>query len=92
MDLLTQSREEFLSIPGRPVRSHGDHRHILAAVEARDSRRAEQAMLSHIVGVERLVMGRAERSPGRDLRPSPPAEPRARRRSPRPFRFDPIMV
>jgi DNA-binding FadR family transcriptional regulator len=58
MDLLTQSREEFLSFPGRPVRSHGDHRHILAAVQARDPRRAEQTMLAHLVGVERLVMGR----------------------------------
>ena len=63
MDLLAQSREEFLSIPGRPVRSHGDHRHILAAVQARDPRRAEQAMLAHIVGVERLVMGREAGEP-----------------------------
>jgi GntR family transcriptional repressor for pyruvate dehydrogenase complex len=63
MDLLAQSREESLSIPGRPVRSHGDHRHILAAVEAGDSRKAEQAMLAHLVGVERLVVGRdADRS------------------------------
>ena len=58
MDLLSQSREESLSQPGRPVRSHGDHRHILAAVEAGDPRKAEQAMLAHLVGVERLVMGR----------------------------------
>jgi GntR family transcriptional repressor for pyruvate dehydrogenase complex len=58
MDLLAQSREESLSIPGRPVRSHGDHRRVLAAVESRDARRAEQAMLTHLVGVERLVMGR----------------------------------
>jgi DNA-binding FadR family transcriptional regulator len=51
------------------VRSHGDHRHILAAVQAGDPRRAEQAMLAHIVGVERLVLGREageleERPPG----------------------------
>jgi GntR family transcriptional repressor for pyruvate dehydrogenase complex len=58
MDLLSQSREESLSQPGRPVRSHGDHRHILAAVEAGDPRKAEQAMLAHLVGVERLVVGR----------------------------------
>jgi GntR family transcriptional repressor for pyruvate dehydrogenase complex len=67
MDLLAQSREESLSLPGRPVRSHGDHRRILAAVEARDPRRAEQAMLAHLIGVERLVMGRdggeSERAP-----------------------------
>jgi GntR family transcriptional repressor for pyruvate dehydrogenase complex len=58
MDLLAQSREESLSTPGRPERSHGDHRHILAAVEARAPVRAEQAMLAHLIGVERLVMGR----------------------------------
>ena len=65
MDLLAQSREESLSLPGRPERSHGDHRHILAAVEARDPRRAEQAMLSHLVAVERLVMGREDGRPER---------------------------
>jgi GntR family transcriptional repressor for pyruvate dehydrogenase complex len=70
MDLLAQSREESLSIPGRPVRSHGDHRRVLAAVESRDARRAEQAMLTHLVGVERLVMGREGSEPG--PAPSPP--------------------
>jgi len=71
MDLLAQSREEWLSQPGRPVRSHGDHRHILSAVESGDPRKAEQAMLAHLVGVERLVVGRAD-------------EPRAERPSRRP--------
>ena len=71
MDLLAQSREESLSLPGRPERSHGDHRHVLAAVEARDTRRAEQAMLSHLVAVERLVMGRADGRPERT--PAKPA-------------------
>jgi GntR family transcriptional repressor for pyruvate dehydrogenase complex len=65
MDLLAQSREESLSLPGRPLRSHGDHQHVLAAVEARDPRRAEQAMLSHLVAVERLVMGREDGRPER---------------------------
>ena len=69
MDLLAQSREESLSIPGRPVRSHGDHRRVLAAVESRDARRAEQSMLTHLVGVERLVMGRE------GSEPSPPTSP-----------------
>ena len=68
MDLLSQSREESLSQPGRPVRSHGDHRHILAAVEAGDPRKAEQAMLAHLVGVERLVLGRDSGSPDRPSR------------------------
>ena len=36
MDLLTQSREESLNTPGRPTRSHEDHRRILDAVHRRD--------------------------------------------------------
>jgi GntR family transcriptional repressor for pyruvate dehydrogenase complex len=71
MDLLAQSREESLSIPGRPGKSHGDHRLVLAAVQSRDPRLAEQAMLTHLVGVERLVMGR-EGSES-DLASDPPA-------------------
>jgi DNA-binding GntR family transcriptional regulator len=47
------------------VRSHDDHRHVLAAVEAHDARKAEQAMLAHIVGVERLVVGRDDDRPDR---------------------------
>lgn len=55
MDVLTQSREESLSIAGRPERSHHDHRAILAAIARRDPRAARQAMLEHLVAVERLV-------------------------------------
>ena len=57
MDLLTQSREESLSTPGRPTRSHESHRQILAAVAARDEFAAHQAMLDHLLGVEALVLG-----------------------------------
>jgi len=58
VDLLTQSREESLLTPGRPVRSHQDHRRILAAIEARDEVAARQAMLDHLIAVERLVTER----------------------------------
>jgi GntR family transcriptional regulator, transcriptional repressor for pyruvate dehydrogenase complex len=58
MDLLTQSREEALNTPGRPTRSHQDHRRILAAITARDERAARQAMLEHVEAVEVLVLGR----------------------------------
>ena len=37
MDLLTQSREESLNTPGRPTRSHEDHRRVLAADPRRDA-------------------------------------------------------
>jgi GntR family transcriptional regulator, transcriptional repressor for pyruvate dehydrogenase complex len=59
MDVLTQSREESLSTPGRPERSHRNHRRILEAITRRDARGAEQAMLEHLDTVERLVRGGA---------------------------------
>jgi len=58
MDLLTQTREESLQTPGRPQRSHQDHRRILAAIQARDEEAARNAMGDHLIAVEQLVMGR----------------------------------
>lgn len=66
MDLLTQSREESLNTPGRPTRSHEDHRRILAAVKARNEPDARQAMLAHIQAVEALVRGVGARGDERD--------------------------
>src|SRR5712691_771841 len=57
MDLLTQSREESLNTPGRPTRSHEDHRRILAAIRARNEAAARQAMVDHLQAVEGLVLG-----------------------------------
>lgn len=57
MDLLTQSREESLQTPGRPTRSHQDHRRILDAIRRRDEAGARRAMLDHLDAVEALVMG-----------------------------------
>lgn len=57
IDLLTQSREESLLTPGRPTRSHEDHRRILAAIKRRDEVAAHRAMLDHLIAVETLVMG-----------------------------------
>ena len=73
MDLLAQSREESLQPPGRPQRSHQDHRRVLAAIVAGDARAAERAMLGHLIGVERLVMGRSAPAPdpGRASRARP---------------------
>ena len=58
MDLLTQSREESLQTPGRPTRSHEDHRRILDAIRRRDETAAQRAMRDHLVAVEALVTGR----------------------------------
>jgi len=57
MDLLTQSREESLNTPGRPTRSHEDHRRVLTAIEGRDAEDARRAMLEHLAAVESLVLG-----------------------------------
>ena len=74
IDLLTQSREESLQTPGRPRRSHQDHRRILKAIQRRDSASAERAMLDHLVAVERLIMGRRAEDG------SKPASPKKKRR------------
>lgn len=58
MDLLTQTREESLQTPGRPTRSHQDHRRVLEAIQRRAAPAAQRAMLDHLVAVEALVTGR----------------------------------
>jgi len=78
MDLLAQSREESIGTPGRPTRSHEDHRRILAAIKRRDREGARTAMLDHLEAVEALVSG-AQRS-GRSSRAGA-RRGRARRRA-----------
>jgi GntR family transcriptional repressor for pyruvate dehydrogenase complex len=56
MDLLAQSREEAISTPGRPTRSHEDHRRVLDAIRGGDAAAAERAMQDHVVAVEALVL------------------------------------
>ena len=60
IDLLAQSREESLNTPGRPDRSHQDHRRVLQAIARRDADGARTAMLDHLVAVEGLVLGPRE--------------------------------
>ena len=63
MDLLGQSREESIGTPGRPTRSHDDHRRVLAAIQAGDAPAAERAMLDHVVAVEALVFREGRKTP-----------------------------
>ena len=70
MDLLTQSREESLNTPGRPTRSHEDHRRILGAISRRDAEAARKAMLDHIEAVEGLVHGSEGGAAPRGRRPA----------------------
>ena len=79
MDLLTQSREESLNTPGRPTRSHQDHRRILAAIGARAEHAAAQAMREHLEAVEALVLGLDMGAPGRGGGPGRPRRPRRTR-------------
>jgi GntR family transcriptional repressor for pyruvate dehydrogenase complex len=60
MDLLRQSREDSLNTPGRPDRSHNDHRRLLAAIRGRDEAAARQAMIDHLEAVEALILGNDE--------------------------------
>jgi GntR family transcriptional regulator, transcriptional repressor for pyruvate dehydrogenase complex len=71
MDLLRQSREDSLNTPGRPDRSHNDHRRLLAAIRGRDENAARQAMIDHLEAVEALIFGTDE--PGTDARGRKPA-------------------
>ena len=57
MDLLTQSREESLNTPGRPKRSHEDHRRILEAIGSGDEVAADRRCSSTSIAVEALVLG-----------------------------------
>jgi GntR family transcriptional regulator, transcriptional repressor for pyruvate dehydrogenase complex len=77
MDLLTQSREESLQTPGRPQRSHQDHRRILDAIRRRDEVASHRAVVDHLIAVERLVMGTQFEDGG-----APPPESPGKRKSP----------
>ena len=63
MDLLAQSREEAISTPGRPTRSHEDHRRVLDAIRGGDAAAAERAMQDHVVAVEGLVLRPQAKTP-----------------------------
>ena len=63
MDLLRQSREDSLNMPGRPDRSHNDHRRLLAAIRGRDENAARQAMIDHLEAVEALILGADDAGP-----------------------------
>ena len=74
LDLLSQSREESLLTPGRPTRSHHDHRRMLRAIRRGDEAGAYRAMRTHLEAVEKLVTGSESFTRAR------PAKPRSKRR------------
>jgi len=60
MDLLAESREQYLQVEGRPQKSILRHREVLEAIRARDPGRAEQCMLEHLMDIEISLFGASE--------------------------------
>ena len=56
MDLLRESREQSLQLPGRLQKSIGGHRRVLAAIRRHDAPAAEAAMRRHIKEIEAIVL------------------------------------
>lgn len=52
IDLLKESRENAMQIPGRPLKSLEEHQEIVKAIEKRDPVLAEKQMLKHLNSVE----------------------------------------
>lgn len=61
MDLLRDSRQEGLQVPGRLQRSLAGHRRILKAVQRRDARGAEAAMRRHLREIEEVIVRNLDR-------------------------------
>jgi GntR family transcriptional repressor for pyruvate dehydrogenase complex len=56
MDLLRDTRERSLQVPGRQQKSLAGHRRILGAIRRRDAEAAKSAMRRHIEDVEEIVL------------------------------------
>jgi GntR family transcriptional regulator, transcriptional repressor for pyruvate dehydrogenase complex len=56
MDLLRDTRERSLQVPGRQEKSLAGHRRILNAIKRRDAEAAKSAMRRHIEDVEEIVL------------------------------------
>jgi len=61
MDLLAESREQYLQVEGRPQKSILRHREVLDAIRARDPERAEKCMLEHLMDIETSLFGTSGR-------------------------------
>jgi GntR family transcriptional repressor for pyruvate dehydrogenase complex len=72
MDLLLKTRQESLQNAERRLKSLGQHRAVLRAIEARDPQAAERQMLEHIRGIEELVFSKTQPFPA-ESQGSPPS-------------------
>jgi GntR family transcriptional repressor for pyruvate dehydrogenase complex len=57
MDLLAESREQYLQVEGRPQRSIARHRKVLDAIRAGNPERAEEVMREHLMDIEASLFG-----------------------------------
>lgn|SRR5579862_3849847 len=58
MEQLRDTRARSLQVEGRPQKSLGGHRRILAAIKRRDSEAAQAAMRRHLEDVEEIVLNK----------------------------------
>jgi GntR family transcriptional repressor for pyruvate dehydrogenase complex len=56
IDLLRDTRQRALQVPGRPQKSLAGHRRILAAIKKHDGEGAKAAMRRHIEDIEEIVL------------------------------------
>jgi GntR family transcriptional repressor for pyruvate dehydrogenase complex len=63
MDLLSETRDKYLQVEGRPEKSMERHRQVLNAIKARDRRLAEQLMREHLMEIENSLFA-AKRKEG----------------------------
>jgi len=61
IDLLAESREQYLQVEGRPQKSILRHREVLEAIRAREPGRAEKCMLEHLMDIETSLFGTSGR-------------------------------
>jgi GntR family transcriptional repressor for pyruvate dehydrogenase complex len=61
MDLLAESREQYLQVEGRPQKSILRHREVLDAIRAGEPERAEKCMLEHLMDIEISLFGASGR-------------------------------
>ena len=57
VDLLADSREQYLQVEGRPQKSILRHREVLDAIRAREPERAKKCMLEHLMDIEISLFG-----------------------------------
>jgi DNA-binding GntR family transcriptional regulator len=65
MNLLVESRDNFLQVAGRPEKSVQRHRQMLEAIKARDAEGAASVMREHVTDIENSLFEMMGRRRGR---------------------------